>query len=87
MIMNFNMTEEEKASYHCSHGDIKSNAYYDNEYLKHLKSRLKAKGKLNEKEIESLYNIFLKSFKHSAYAMQEVVAFINDKRINKAECE
>ena len=81
------MTEEEKIRYHSEIAGSKSEAYYDGQYLIHLKRMLAYNRELNESQIKSLYGIFLKSFKSPVYALQEVKAFVNNKRINKAECE
>lgn len=86
--MDFNMTKKEKQNYHATKaGGSKSIAYYDGQQLAYLKSQLEFKGTLTDEQIESLYKIFIKSFKHSTYAIQEVKAFIAGKRINRAECE
>lgn len=85
--MDFNMSEDEKLNYHANTNGVASQAQIDREILVFLEKQLKLNGRLKESQIVMLYEIFLKSFKHSTYAIQEIKAFINGRRINKAECE
>lgn len=87
-IMNrelWQMSEGDLKTYHKPY-PYQSQAYYDKRFLDHLIDKVKRKTTLSHEDKECLINIALKNM-HPVYAMQEVIAILNGKRINKLECE
>lgn len=79
-------TKEQIEGYHSPVNYIKSQAYYDNNYIQGMAKRIKEGYNPTTEEKISLYNIFSKSLSEY-WALQELRYFVNGRRLHKLLCE
>lgn len=79
-------TKEEIAHYHSPINYIKSQAYYDNQYLQYMARRVARKAILTTEEKVALYNIFSRTLSPH-WALVELRYFVNGRRLHKLLCE
>lgn len=57
-------TKKEIESYYSPINQIKSQAYFDNQYVQHMARRVKAKSTLTTGDKLALYNVFSRTLSH-----------------------
>lgn len=79
-------TKEQIEGYHSPINYIKSQAYYDNNYVQYLFKKIKEGYIPTIEEKICLFNIFSKSF-NQYWALEELRYFVNGRRLHKLLCE